>query len=84
MCIHVTLGVEIGFNQSYLTATEGQSEGIDVCVEITAGRLERNVTVYLDTVSEVGGGKWITIIQRTLSAIYIVIVMKITSFTHEL
>ena len=55
--ICITLGVEIGFNQSYLTAIEGQSEGIAVCVEITADRLERNVTIYLDTVSEVGGGK---------------------------
>ena len=51
-----TIGVEIGFNQSYLPVTEGQSERADVCVKIISGALERNVTVYLDTVNENTGG----------------------------
>ena len=51
-------GVEIGFNQSYQVATEGQSAPVDVCVQITSGTLERNVTIYLETRNGEGtGGK---------------------------
>ncbi len=44
--------MEIGFNQSELVITEGNST-IVLCVGITSGTLEREVTVYLETVSSV-------------------------------
>ncbi len=52
-CVHVCItGVEIGFNQSELVITEGNST-IVLCVGVTSGTLEREVTVYLETVSSV-------------------------------
>ena len=44
-------GVEIGFNDSNLVTSEGQSEPANVCVQVTSGVLQRNVSVYLDTIN---------------------------------
>ena len=49
-------GIEIGFNDSDLVTTKGQSEPTNVCVQITSGVLQRNVSVYLETLSVDGGG----------------------------
>lgn len=43
-----TVGVEIGFNQSEVTTTEGSST-VAVCAEVTSGELEREITAYLRT-----------------------------------
>lgn len=40
--------MEVGFNQSEVTVTEGNSTVV-LCAEITAGTLERDITVYLET-----------------------------------
>ena len=42
--------VVIGFNQSEVHVTEGMTEEAVVCAEVTSGRLDRNVTIYLKTV----------------------------------
>ena len=52
--VPIYAGVEIGFNDSNLVATEGQSEPANVCVQVTSGVLQRNVSVYLDTVNIAG------------------------------
>ena len=49
-------GVELGFNQSDFRITEGQSKAIDVCVKVTSGTLQRNISVYIDTVNRDHGG----------------------------
>ena len=55
---YIASGVEVGFNQSYLFASEGQSEATNVCVQITSGILERNISVYLQTLSgNIEGGR---------------------------
>lgn len=41
--------MEVGFNQSSFLATEEQSGTTNVCVEIRSGILERNISVYLET-----------------------------------
>ena len=48
--------VEFGFNQSDFYVTEGQSDAIDACVEITSGTLQRNVTVHINTINKDHGG----------------------------
>ena len=53
-------GVEIGFNDSILVTTEGQSEPAIVCVQVTSGVLQRNVSVYLDTINNTNGGRLFT------------------------
>ena len=48
--------MELGFNQSIFYATEGQSDAVDACVEITSGILQRNVTVLVTTINKDHGG----------------------------
>ena len=55
MSIHTT-AVEIGFNQSELLITEGDSTEAIICVEVTSGSLERNITVYMETVMVIESG----------------------------
>lgn len=42
-------GVEIGFSQSSIVAMEGQSEPLNVCIQVISGTLGRNVSVALQT-----------------------------------
>ena len=53
-------GVKIGFNDSILVTTEGQSEPAIVCIQVTSGVLQRNVSVYLDTINNTDGGRLFT------------------------
>lgn len=55
--------MELGFNQSDFYVTEGQIDAIDVCVEITRGTLQRNISVHINTINhDHGGTMYITII----------------------
>lgn len=56
--------MEVGFNQSNLFTIEGQTEATNVCVEVISGTLERNISVYLETVGGDGEG------NNVLRAIY--------------
>ena len=58
--------MEVGFNQSDLYTTEGQSEAINVCVEVTSGSLQRNISVYLETVNEDGGGRFRVMLKLSM------------------
>ena len=66
LCQTYTTGVEVGFNQSDLYTTEGQSEAINVCVEVTSGSLQRNISVYLETVNEDGGGRFRVMLKLSM------------------
>ena len=63
--------VGVAFNQSELLVTEGANAEATVCAEVTSGILERNVTVYLETVASTNSdaeqiGKSQKIMQFTL------------------
>ena len=54
---YVHTEVEVGFNQSHLIVSEGTSTEAMVCTEVTMGILERNITVYLETITVPNSGK---------------------------
>ena len=57
--VFILLGVEIGFNQSNIVAVEGQSEPVNVCIQVTSGTLERNVSVNLETLGGDSRGTYV-------------------------
>ena len=49
-CMHSTV-VGVGFNQSEVFITEGTTAETAACAEITFGTLQRNITVFLETIA---------------------------------
>ena len=69
----MTTEVELGFNQSDFYVTEGQTDAIDVCVEITSGTLQRNVSVHFNTVNKDHGGMLKLKVMLWLSVSFVIL-----------
>ena len=70
------VGVTIGFEQTFYTATEGTDPFVEVCAIVRMGILEREAVVTLSTVD----GAAVSVGQ---SAIYMIVRYFLLSFNHD-
>ena len=47
--LFVNIGITVGFNAAHSTVNENQGY-IEICIDIIIGALERNISVYLQTI----------------------------------
>ena len=70
---HMITVVEVGILP--LNATVSENETFSICVELTAGSLERNVTVPLIVEAGSAAGNGLTIIRSRLSRLLITTIL---------